>query len=118
MRSQTPVKLSRRNYIIIAFALAFILTVAGFSQTLALKTWPPNRIVFWFPLTVIANALTPIWGTLTEAFLALIQFPLLALCFSVGIRWLPVILTAILIVMGYILMVLTAWILVGNHFVP
>jgi hypothetical protein len=109
--------MSRRNYIKIAFALAFILTVAGFSQTLACKTWPPNRTVFWFPLILIADAFTPIFGTLTMVFLALIQFPLLALYFSIGIRWLQVTLMAILVVMTYVLMVLVAWTLVSNHFV-
>ena len=117
MRSQVPIKMSRRSYVIIAFALAFVLTVAGFSQTLALKTWPPNRITFWFPLIPIADAFTPIFGTLTMVFLALIQFPVLAICFSIGIRWLSVTLMTILVVMGYALMVSAAWILISNHFV-
>jgi hypothetical protein len=76
--------MSRRIYIAVAFLLAVLLTVVGWSQTLAHKVWPASHTAIWFPLIVIINPHDDVLMVL----LSLIQFPVFAALFSFGIgRW-------------------------------
>ena len=74
--------MSQRNYIIIAFVLAVLVTVIGWSQTFAYKVWPASHTVLWFPSVVIANT----YGGTAMITLSLVQFPIFATCFAFGLR--------------------------------
>jgi hypothetical protein len=76
---------SRRIYIAIAFVLAIVATVVGWSQSLNYKLTPPVPLALWFPLVVIIRA-----GDLGGIAVSFIQFPLFASAFAIGIRRWPV----------------------------
>jgi hypothetical protein len=107
--------MSRRKHIAIALTVAFLATVVGLSQTLIWKVFPTVHLVFWFPLVVITNAIHDESGTMVEVLLSLVQFPLLAICFIIGIRRWPVAAVASVIGCVYALMVLVAWIILTRH---
>ena len=73
--------MSRRVYITIAFILAIVATVVGWSQSLNYKVTPLVPLALWFPLIVITGA-----RELVAVALSLIQFPLFAAAFAFGIR--------------------------------
>ena len=75
-------RMSRRIYIVIAFVLAILATLVGWSQTFAHKTWPPAHTALWFPLVVFANS----YGGAEMIVLSFIQFPLFAILFVFGVR--------------------------------
>jgi len=77
-----------RRTIVVLLLLTVVATVAGLSQTLIHKTCPPIRMVLWFPLAVIAKNVTH--DDLAMVLAALLQFPLLALVFVIGLRGWPV----------------------------
>ena len=77
--------MSRRIYIAIAFILAVVATVVGWSQSLNYKITPLVPLALWFPLVVITRA-----HELSAVALSLIQFPLFAAAFAFGIRRWPV----------------------------
>jgi hypothetical protein len=75
--------MSRRIYIAIAFVLAIVATVVGWSQSLIYKDTPPVPLALWFPLVVISRV-----KELACVAVSFIQFPLFASAFAVGIqRW-------------------------------
>ena len=75
--------MSRRIYITIAFILAVLATVVGWSQSLIYKITPIVPLALWFPLIILTGA-----RDLAAVALSLIQFPLFAIAFTVGIgRW-------------------------------
>jgi len=74
--------MSRRIYIIIAFVLSILATLVGWSQTFIHKTWPPAHTALWFPLVVFADS----YGGVEMVVLSLIQFPVFAILFTLGIR--------------------------------
>ena len=73
--------MSRRIYIAIAFILAIVATVVGWSQSLSYKDTPPVPLALWFPLVVMSP--DEVFVTLAVSF---VQFPLFAWAFAVGIR--------------------------------
>jgi hypothetical protein len=77
--------MSRRFYIITAFVLAVLATVIGWSHSLMYKEPPLVPLALWFPLIVIAGARE--FAALT---LSLIQFPLFASVFALGVRRWPI----------------------------
>jgi hypothetical protein len=103
-------KMLRRKYvtiIFISFILAFLVTIAGELQTFGCKVWPLIHVVFWFPVVVILNVKDPATGL----GISLFQFPLLALCFVIGIRRWPIFSVLATIGCAYVLMVLIALII-------
>jgi len=85
-KTQDPVlfgrhKFSRRSCTVIAFALAITATIVGWSQSMLYKVIPEVPLCLWFPLAVIAAR--TISGAVV---LSLMQFPIFAVAFSIGIR--------------------------------
>ena len=83
--SVRPLHVSRRLYIAIAFILAIVATIIGWSQSLNYKITPVVPLALWFPLIILTGA-----RELAAVALCLIQFPLFAIAFTVGIRRWPV----------------------------
>ncbi|HTS18095.1 MAG TPA: hypothetical protein VMP11_11020 [Verrucomicrobiae bacterium] len=107
--------MSRRKYIIVAFTVAFLATIIGWSQTLIWKVFPTVLLVVWFPLVVFSDQVVGVPEVGLEVLLSLVQFPLLAICFVIGIRrWSPLS-VAVAIMAIYALMVLAAWIILISH---
>lgn len=77
--------MSHRIYIGIAFVLAIVATVVGWSQSLNYKDTPPVPLALFFPLVVISRV-----EELGIVVVSFIQFPLFASAFAVGIRCWPV----------------------------
>lgn len=99
-------KISHRNYTVIAFGVAIAATLAGMSETFGLKVWPTMHLVLWFPIVVICkisdfDVLIPI---------ACVQFPLLAACFTIGIRRLSPLFMAVATTVFYALLVCVAFV--------
>ena len=84
----------RRDYVNDAFTVAILATIGGVFDLLSFKITPPILVALWFPPVV----LTGVSGFALLA-LALVQFPLFATAFAIGIRrWSPGrVLTAIVI---------------------
>jgi hypothetical protein len=99
-----------RIYIVLAFVLAVAATVLGWSQSLNYKITPLVPLALWFPLVVILGA-----RELAAVGLSLIQYPLFATAFSVGIRRWPV--TRVIGVLGltYVLLAATAFVIVRSR---
>ena len=97
--------MSRRNLTIIAFGLAVVLTLAGWQQVLIYMDPPTHKVTLWFPLL----RLIPLPDDLLQVLLTLIQFPLFAAVFALGIRKWRVMPVLIIIVLGYGLCVCTAF---------
>jgi len=102
--------MSRRAYIIIAFVLAIIVTIIGWSQTFASKTWPPSHTALWFPLNVITN----IYGGEKMVLLSLVQFPAFATLFALGVRRWSVSSVSAALGSAYALMVCIAFVIIRN----
>lgn len=77
-----PKKSSRRYIIALAFIVAGLLTLLGWSQTLAYKTFPAQKLALWFPLIVISDAMKNGF----ELAFSVIQFPLFATIFALCLR--------------------------------
>ena len=92
-------QVSRRIYIAIAFILAIVETVVGWSQSLNYKDTPPVPLALWFPLVVISRA--EAFGMVTVSF---IQFPLFAWSFAVGIRRWPIARVVAVLILSYALL--------------
>lgn len=73
--------MSRKWLTFWAFALAIAATLVGWSHTLIYYEVQPIATPLWFPLIVITNARES--GMI---FLSLLQFPMFATAFSLGIR--------------------------------
>jgi hypothetical protein len=67
--------------ITIACVLAIAATVAGWSQSLIYRVVPQVPLAIWFPTIPLTGA-----GGLEMVGLSLIQFPLFAVAFAIGIR--------------------------------
>lgn len=91
-----PLPVSRRVYIIFAFALAIVATVFGWSQSLNYKITPLVPLALWFPLVVITGA-----HELSAVALSLIQFPLFVTAFAFGIRRWPITRVLVVLVLTY-----------------
>lgn len=76
--------MSRRTCIILAFALALLATVIGWSQSLVFKDTPVVPLALWFPLVILTGS-----RDLAAVAVSLIQFPLLAIVFALAIRKWP-----------------------------
>lgn len=74
--------MSRRSLTIIAFSIAVLLTVVGWQQVLIYKQPPIHKAALWFPSLVILRVPDEVLRVL----LTLIQFPLFAVAFALGIR--------------------------------
>jgi hypothetical protein len=107
--------MSRRKHIVIAFIFASLATFVGSSFTWGMKVTPAINFVLWFPLFVITNEMTDILGTVTEVLVCLIQFPIFAIFFTIGIRRWSIMSVTLTIGCVYALMVLIAWIIVYRH---
>lgn len=99
--------MSRRIYIISAFILAAVATIVGWSQTLNHKITPPVPLALWFPLIILTGS-----TNLTAVALSLIQFPLFAIAFTLGIRRRPVARVAVALTLTYALLAGIAFALV------
>lgn len=73
--------MSRKWLTFWAFALSIGATIVGWSQTLIYYDIQPIATPLWFPLIVVTNARDS-----GMVFLSLIQFPIFATAFSLGIR--------------------------------
>lgn len=93
--------MSRRIYTILAFILAVLLTVIGWSQTLVYEECPVNKLALWFPSIEIFNPSDDIH----TVFISLIQFPILATLFALGIRRWRVASVLLVLVLVYALLV-------------
>lgn len=78
--------ISRRLYIATSFVLAIAATVVGWSQSLSYKIVPEIPLAFWFPLVTLTGS-----GEFVMVALSLIQFPIFAVAFTIGIRSWPII---------------------------
>ena len=78
-QSTTP---SRRWLTISAFALAVLLTVAGWLQVMIYKSVEEEKVAVWFPFLLLLKLPDEIFRVL----LTLIQFPLFAAAFAWSIR--------------------------------
>lgn len=78
--------MSRRVHIIIAFVVAVAATGIGWSQTLIYMITPVVPLALWFPLIVLTGA-----HDVQAVALSLVQFPLFATAFALGIRRWPVV---------------------------
>ena len=74
--------ISRKFIVAFAFFLAGLLTLVGWSQTLAYKVFPAYKLAFWFPLITMTNAMENGF----ELALSIIQFPLFATIFAFALR--------------------------------
>ena len=73
--------MSRRTYITIAFVLAILATIVGWSQSMLYKVIPEVPLCLWFPLVVVAAR-----DTISAVVLSVVQFPIFAVAFSLGLR--------------------------------
>jgi hypothetical protein len=101
---------SRRIYIAIAFVLSILATVIGWSQSLNYKATPPGPLALWFPLVVITGA-----RELAAVALSVIQFPLFATAFAVGLRRWPVGRVIIVVALTYALLAGLAFAIVRSR---
>jgi hypothetical protein len=101
---------SRRIYITIAFVLAIVATVVGWSQSLNYKITPPVPLALWFPLIVITHA-----RDLAGVAVSFIQFPLFAVAFAFGLRRWPPARIVIVLVLVYALLALIAFAIVRSR---
>jgi hypothetical protein len=75
--------LCHRIYIVMAFSVAIVATVAGWSQSVIYKEPSPVALALWFPIVVLMKTRGE-----TAIVLSLVQFPLFAIAFALGIhRW-------------------------------
>lgn len=74
----------REYYVVTAYVLAVTATVIGWSQTLIFKFVPPLPLALWFPLVVVTGS-----KMFAAILLSLVQFPLFATAFAIGIRKWP-----------------------------
>jgi len=102
--------MSRRAYIIIAFVLAIAATIIGWSQTFASKTWPPSHTALWFPVNVITN----VFGDEMMVLLSLIQFPIFATLFALGVQRWSVAFVSAALGFAYSLMVCIAFMIIRH----
>ena len=102
--------MSRRIYIIIAFVVAIAVTVVGWSQSMNYKITPLVPLALWFPTVVLTGA-----RNLEAVALSLIQFPLFATAFAVGIRRWPVLRVLPVLVLTYGLLAGWAYIIVSRR---
>ena len=73
--------MNRRSSVIVAFVVALVATAVGWSQVMIYKTPPLFPLAAWFPVVVIAKA-----SDLGAVILSLLQFPIFAAVFAIGIR--------------------------------
>jgi hypothetical protein len=101
--------MARRAYITTAFAFAILATIIGWSQTfIYYVNSPVIPAICWFPLVVLVQPL----GDVEMIVLSLIQFPLFATLFVLGIhRWSVATVLSVLGVV-YILMIGIAFLMV------
>lgn len=102
-------QVSHRIYIAIAFVLAIVATVVGWSQSLNYKVTPPVPLALWFPLVVISPA-----KELGIVVVSFIQFPLFASAFAVGIRSWPVVHVVVILALTYALLASVALAIVSK----
>ena len=76
--------MSRRSFIILASALAIILTVLGWQQVMIYKTPSATRLALWFPFIVLLGA-----RDILAVLVSFIQFPALAIAFVFATRRWP-----------------------------
>jgi hypothetical protein len=100
---------SRRVYIDIAFVLAIIATVIGWSQSMIYKITPVVPLVLWFPLIVVTDT-----HDLAAVALSLIQFPLLATAFAFSTRRWPIARVLAALALTYALLATIAFALVNS----
>jgi hypothetical protein len=104
-----------RKFTLIAWLIAVVLTIVAWSQTLMWKSIPALHVVFWFPLLLIADSIAGGRNISAEVILSLMQFPFLAICFSIGIRRWRVFIVSSTLVCVYLTLVLVAYILYKKH---
>ena len=90
--------------ILMAYALAVLATLVGWSQSLIYKETPTVPLVCWFPFVVLSS-LEDIAG----AVVSLVQFPVLATFFAIGIQFWPTRRVLVLMAGGYAVAVAVAW---------
>ena len=89
--------MSRRALTILSFAVALLLTVIGWQQTLIYKTPPLHKVAIWFPFVL----LNPSSDDALMVLLSFIQFPLFAAAFVWGSRRWKVTPTLTVVLLGY-----------------
>jgi hypothetical protein len=97
--------MSNRSLTILAFGIAIILTIFGFQQVWLYKWVPPQRIAVWFPLLLIFR----LPEEFSRLFVCLVQFPILATAFSIGIRRWKITPTLCAVLLSYGLFVAVAF---------
>lgn len=97
--------MSKRGLVVSAFTVAIILTVVGWQQVMIYKTPPLTKAAVCFPSLFLVR----FDDELFRVSLTLIQFPLLAGMFTLGIRrWRPSI-VAPTVILVYALCVVAAF---------
>jgi len=73
---------SRRSLTILAFVIAGLLTVVGWQQVMIYKQPPIQKVALWFPFLLLIR----LPDEVLRVSLTLVQFPLFAAAFALGIR--------------------------------
>ena len=97
--------MSNRSLTILAFGIAIVSTILGFQQVWLYKSVPPQRIALWFPALLILR----LPEEFSRLLLCLVQFPILAAAFSIGIRRWKITPTLCAVVLSYALIVAVAF---------
>ena len=105
--------MSRSRCIVIAFGVAIVATVVGWSQSLMYYHTPPVPTAFWFPLVVVTGA-----HDLDCVAVSLIQFPLFATAFAFGIQRWPVTRVLAVLALIYGALAVTALVIVKSKTRP
>ena len=87
--------MSRRSLTILAFVIAGLLTVIGWQQVMIYKHPPIQNLALWFPFLLLIRLPDEVLRVL----LTLVQFPLFAGVFALGIRrWkIPLVIAVVLV---------------------
>jgi len=74
--------MSCRSVTILAFVIAALLTVIGWQQVMIYKEPQLQKLILWFPILILIR----LPDDLLHVLLTLVQFPLFAAAFVLGIR--------------------------------
>ena len=102
---------SRRSLTILAFAVAVLLTVIGWQQVMIYKQPPIQKLALWFPFLILIRLPDEVLRVL----LTLIQFPLFAAAFALGIRRWRIAPILAVVLLSYALCVGAAFAILGSR---
>jgi hypothetical protein len=102
---------SRRSLTILAFVIAGLLTVIGWQQVMIYKQPPLQKLALWFPFLLLIRLPDEILRVL----FTLVQFPLFAAAFALGIRRRSVAPVVAAILLSYALCVCVAFAILSSR---